>query len=208
LKELEIYLIRTSTGRHVIFSPSDIVEASERESTDHVRRSIHWLVQSKIRVVAWMGRVMSGAHRYYIRLEDRIDPAERILKAMASGGEFVVHYPASCTEATAFDVFKGILRKQRLKHVFWFVIDVVVCGVMVMFIPVLAPIPGPNVFLYYPFLRLLSHYRALRGIGKGLFTEAIQFKCLPELSGLEQNVRAAAERLKIRGLEQYLERMV
>jgi hypothetical protein len=205
---LDLYLIRTPRGRHIIFSPSDIVETSERISMDRIRRSIRWLVQSRFRLVAWMGRMMRGAHGYYIRLEDRIDPAERILKAMASSDDFVVHYPSSCNDATASDEFKGILRRQRLKHVFWFVIDVVVCGFMVLFIPVLAPIPGPNVFFYYPFLRLLSHYRALSGIGKGLFSEAIQFKCLPELSGLEQNVRAAAERLKIRGLEQYLERMV
>ena len=78
---------------------------------------------------------------------------------------------------------------------------------MVVFIPFLGPIPGPNVFFYYPFLRLLSHYKALSGIGRTLYTQRIQFKCLPELSGLEQNVRAVAERLQIRGLEQYLERI-
>src|SRR2546422_6292969 len=41
-------------------------------------------------------------------------------------------------------------------------------SVVLVFTPVLAPIPGPNVFFYYPFLRLLSHYRAIRGATSGL----------------------------------------
>ncbi|HLQ76200.1 MAG TPA: hypothetical protein VK210_02535, partial [Terriglobia bacterium] len=82
----------------------------------------------------------------------------------------------------------------------------------------LAPIPGPNVVLYFPLLRMLSHLRALRGTNSGLRSEEIEFRCLPDLVGLEENLRtpsvnrhavlAMAEGLKIRGLGRFLERMV
>jgi hypothetical protein len=97
-------------------------------------------------------------------------------------------------------------------------VDLVISAVAIVFTPILAPIPGPNVVLYFPLLRMLSHYRAIRGAGSGLRSIEIEFKCLPDLVGLEENLRtppfdrqavlALAEGLKIRGLEQFLERMV
>jgi hypothetical protein len=67
----------------------------------------------------------------------------------------------------------------------------VVSAIVLVFTPFLAPIPGPNVFFYYPFLRLLSHYRAIRGATSGLRSSGLEFKSLPEKSGLEDNPRLA-----------------
>ena len=63
-----------------------------------------------------------------------------------------------------------------------------------------------------------SHYRAFRGTHFALRSGWIEFKGLPELRALEENLRvssfdratihAMAESLKLRGLEQFLERMV
>jgi hypothetical protein len=91
-----------------------------------------------------------------------------------------------------------VLRRQRWKHIFWFSIDFVITGVVIMFTPFLAPIPGPNIFFYYPFLRLLSHYRAILGAASGLRSSDVEFKDLPELRGLADNLR---------GLTNFLERM-
>ena len=105
-----------------------------------------------------------------------------------------------------------------MRQVFWFIVDLIISAVAIVFTPILAPIPGPNVVLYFPLLRMLSHYRAIRGASLGLRSVEIEFKCLPDLVGLEENLRtppfdrrtvlAVAEGLKIRGLEQFLERMV
>ena len=81
---------------------------------------------------------------------------------------------------------------------FWFSIDFVITGVVIMLTPVLMPIPGPNFFFYYPFLRLLSHYRAILGALSGLRSRDVTFKDLPELSRLEDNLP---------GLATFLERM-
>src|SRR5207244_12616984 len=90
------------------------------------------------------------------------------------------------------------LKRQPLKHVFLLLIDFLITGIVIVSTPVLAPIPGPNVFFYYPFLTLLSHYRALLGAASGLRSSDVQFKDLPELRCLEDNLS---------GLTSFLERM-
>jgi hypothetical protein len=201
-----------------LFSPLDIVEGIEEESDDRVVKVISWFMRHRNRVVAWVGRVLKTAHEYYVKLEDRIDPGERVLKAMASAERFVVYYGPAQDSTDAELRFRSLLKRRRLRQLFWFIVDLVISAVAIVFTPILAPLPGPNVVLYFPLLRMLSHYRAIRGAGLGLRSVEIEFKCLPDLVGLEENLRtppfdrqavlAVAEGLKIRGLEQFLERMV
>lgn len=215
---LELYLIAAGNKRFVLFSPLNIVEGIEEKSGDRLVQGIAWFTRHRNRVVAWLGRVLKTAHEYYIKLEDRIDPGERVLKAMASAEEFVVYYGPAHDSTDAGSQFRSHLRRRRIRQVFWFIVDLIISAVAVVFTPILAPLPGPNVVLYFPFLRMLSHYRAMRGASSGLRSADIEFKCLPDLVGLEENLRtppfdrravlAVAEGLKIRGLEQFLERMV
>jgi len=188
---LDLYLIRSRTRRCLLFSPSDSLSAIEAESTDGLRQFIAWVSRRKNRVFSWIGRGLRSIHDYYVRLEDKIDPVERVLKAMASTNLYTV-YGQDRSE------FHRVLRRQRWKHTFWFSIDFVITGVVITFTPILAPIPGPNLFFYYPFLRLLSHYRAIRGASSGLNSREIQFKDLPQMIGLEDNFP---------GLSRFLERM-
>jgi hypothetical protein len=190
-KPLELYLIPQRNGRHSLFSPPEALAAAETESSDRVRQSIEWLTRRPNRVVAWIGRGVRTAHDYYIKLEDKIDPGERVLKAMASTKEYIVYTRRP-------SALKNVLKRQRWKHAFWLAIDLALTGVVIMLTPILAPIPGPNLFFYYPFLRLLSHYRALRGASSGLDAKTIQFKDLPELTSLEHNLPP--------GLARFLER--
>jgi len=190
-KPLDLYVIRTLGGRSVLFSPTDTLATFEAASNDHVKQFMEWFARRQNRVVAWIGRGVRSLHDYYQRLEDKIDPIERVLKAMASTNRYVVYTPDRLA-------FERALRRQRWKHGFWFSIDVVITAVVIVFTPILAPIPGPNLFFYYPFLRLLSHYRALRGTASGLNSPEIQFKDLPEPSSLAHNLP---------GLARFLERM-
>jgi hypothetical protein len=178
-------LIPARGGRYVLFSRPDDLIAVEAESTDHVRQFIDWLSHRPSRILSWVGRGIRSLHDYYLKLEDKIDPVERVLKAMASTNQYRVytHDP---------EAFRLILSRQRWKHVFWFSLDFVITGVVIIFTPILAPIPGPNLFFYYPFLRLLSHYRAIQGALSGLHSSEIEFKDLPELRSLEDNLPGLA----------------
>jgi len=190
-KSLDLYLISTQGGRSVLFSASDALANIESQSTDRVRQLIEWLSRRQTRIFSWIGRGVRSLHDYYTRLEDKIDPVERVLKSMASADRYVVY-------ARDREAFQRTLKQQRWKHIFWFSIDFLITGVVIVFTPFLAPIPGPNLFFYYPFLRLLSHYRAILGALSGLRSSDIQFKDLPELRGLEDNLP---------GLARFLERM-
>ena len=213
-RPLDIYLIGMKKGRIALFSPAESLEAFEAESDDKIRRGIAWITARPWRLLAWMGRVLQSGHGYYLRFEARIDPLERVLKAMASASRFrVIHSPARTPEE-AHKQMQSKVRGQGFKHLFWAVLDLLVSIAAIA----LAFIPGPNVMGWYPFLRALSHYRALRGSRAGLASSQIEFKCLPELGSLEENlqassfdktkVHAVAEDLKISGLQQFLERMV
>jgi K+-H+ exchange-related protein len=198
LKILDLYFIPTRNKGYVLFGPPEILKAFESDSNDRVLRFIGWFVRHPNRLLAWVGRVLRAGHGYYVRLEDRIDPGERVLKGMASAERFVVHFLRNQNGGQIGREFERVLKRQRLKHIFWFSVDLVFCAVVLVFTPFLAPIPGPNVFFYYPFLRLLSHYRAIHGATSGLRSSAIEFKSLPELRGLEENLP---------GLATFLERM-
>ena len=215
---LDLYLIAARNNRYILFSPLDVVEVFEEESGDRIVRFIAWVRNHRNRVVVWVGGVLNTAHEYYIKLEDRIDPGERVLKAMASTTRYVIYHSPSPESVDAKTRFRAILKRQRIKQLFWFSIDLAISAVAIVFTPVLAPIPGPNVVLYFPLLRMLSHLRALRGTNSGLRSEEVEFRCLPGLIGLEENLRTPsinrlallemAEGLKIRGLGQFLERVV
>lgn len=217
---LDLYLIATRNKRYILFSPLDVVSELEESSGDRIARFIGWFKRHRNRVVAWVGKVLKAGHDYYLKLENRIDPGERVLKAMASTEQFVVYHGPVRDGRDHADMnaeFRAVLKRQRFKQGFWFAVDVVLSVAAVILTPFLGALPGPNVFLYFPVLRMLSHYRALRGTSQGLRSD-IEFKCLPDLVGLEENlrtpsfdrgaVRVLAERLKIQGLEQFLERMV
>src|SRR5437764_3181983 len=138
MPRLDLYLIPIHNRRAVLFSPHDALALAEAQSTDRVRQFIEWFARRRSRFVAWVGRGIRSLHDYYLKLEDKIDPVERVLKAMASTRQFVVHTQAP-------EEFQRTLRRQRWKHAFWFSIDFMITGVVIIFTPFLAPIPGPNV---------------------------------------------------------------
>src|SRR4051812_2718295 len=170
-RELDLYLIPTRRGRYVLYCRAEVLEDIESQSGHRIRQFIDWVMRRRIRIVAWAGRVLNTGYNYYVKLEDRIDPQERVLKAMAAETPFVVHFIRQKDRQSIGDEFERVLKRQRVKHVFWFAVDVVVSAVVLVFTPVLAPLPGPNVMFYYPVLRVLSHYHAIRGTKFGLHCE-------------------------------------
>ena len=70
-----------------------------------------------------------------------------VREAMATTNQFVVYTQVPVE-------FYRELRRQRWKHVFWFLIDFLLTGVVIVFTPFLAPIPGPAATL----LSLRSFY--------------------------------------------------
>jgi len=211
---LEIYLITFKGGKVRMFAPADVVERFENESDDRIRRFITWLQEHRSKVLAWLGRMLYSGRGYYMKLEARLDPVERVLKAMDQTDRYVINHSTASDTPQARKNFFARVRRQRIKHVFWCAVDFILSVASLA----IAFLPGPNVVGWYPFLRSLSHYRAFCGTRAVLRSRSVTFKGLPELRSLEVNlqapgfdrrgIRAIAEDLKINGLEQFLERMV
>src|SRR5262245_34146052 len=89
---LDLYLIPTRKGRYVLYSRPEVVEVLEAESGHRIRQAIAWIMRHPYRIVAWVGRALNSAYSYYVKLEDRIDPQERVLKAIGVAGRFTIHF--------------------------------------------------------------------------------------------------------------------
>lgn len=208
-----VYMVGTRRYRPALFLPPESIEICLRGKRDQIRGVIRRMMLHRNRLIRWIGRVFRAGHRFYQKLEDRIDPLERMLKALNGPSTLRVLYGSS---RQARDDFRDMLRGQVVRHMAWVVTDAALTVVAVAFSPFLVPIPGPNVILYYPALRVVSHYRAMSGARKALNDSELVFEAREELEQLERRLRAGATpgagcagaQVRVPGLESFLEKMI
>lgn len=169
---LDVYLIRSDRRRPVVFVSRKGLAAYSASEKDRFLRFVRRMMRSRNRVVRFVGRVTRMGHRYYQKLEDRIDPHERMIKTLNYPGPLRVLHSRELEGRRDLEV---CLRRQVIKHTTWVGLNGFVTLIAVILAPVLVPIPGPNVSFFYPFLRLLSHYQALRGARRGLADTSLRF---------------------------------
>ena len=95
----------------------------------------------------------------YQALIDRFPLHERLCTLLGSSDSIQVHYPDSLKVEDARYTFDHFLRRQISKHRFWLTIN----GILASMGALLMPLPGPNIFFFYPAVRAFSHYRARSG---------------------------------------------
>src|SRR5204863_3910330 len=132
---LTVYLVAIRTDKYLPFISSEVVAQAEAQSDDRIRRGVQWVERRQNRIVAWMGRTLQTAHKYYMKLEDKIDPVERVLKTLPATRSFMVHYGPPSDDDRAQEKLTSVLRRQRRKHVLWFAADLVISSVVVVFTP-------------------------------------------------------------------------
>ncbi len=207
-----VYMVRVRRFRTTLFVPPESMAVAEAGQRDRIRAFIRRLMAHPNAVVRWLGRVFRAAHDFYRRLEDRIDPLERMLKALNGPSALRVLHAG---HPRPRDEFRGLLRGQVTKHAVWLVVDGVVSAAAVAVSPFLAWIPGPYVLLYYPLMRLLSHRRALKGARNAAHAATVVFEESAELGRLEENLRSGASPsvgcdragIRVTGFGAYLERL-
>lgn len=201
---IDVYLVRTRR-RSVLFVTRRALAAYAASEKDRFLKFVRRMMRSRNRAVRFVGRVTRAGHRYYQRLEDRIDPQERMIKALNYPGTLNVwHAPG----VAAREVFNQRLQRQVYKHTSWVVIDGGLTVVAILLAPILVPIPGPNVSFFYPFLRLLSHRQALRGARRARSDDSVRFREMPELDGVAERVsNGGGSPEAIEGLHDFLRRV-
>jgi hypothetical protein len=110
-------------------------------------------------------------HSAYEVLKQRFDPQENVCAALRHAKELRIHHGTSLSADTANGCFQDFLSKAETKHRRWMCIDL--C--LALFGSLLTPIPGPNVFFFYPAVRALSHYFAMKGTQTARQVELLSF---------------------------------
>lgn len=183
-----------------------------------VNRVVHQLACRKSRWAGFAKNLIVTVRDYYLKLEHKIDPMERVFKRMRHVSRMNVNFSPALEESVARRKFENLLVVQRNKHLFWVGVDFVLTIVAILLTPLLVPLPGPNIFLYFPGLRMFSHSLAWKGTLNGLKLEDKVFTPLTEISGIEQvlnqrvsevefeHLRDLSRRIKLEHLPKFLEK--
>jgi hypothetical protein len=214
---MNFYLIQLKKDSVVLYTEEQQVDAASSpdlssDSSNPLDRLLARLASKKGRLARSLRNSIVFVRESYAKVEDKIDPMERVLKRLRHTTQLDLSYSPSLGESTALKKFEALLSRQKNKHALWTGVD--------FFLSILAliliPLPGPNLFLYYPALRTVSHYLARRGALQGLKLESKRLLPLPEISEIElifnqkpfdfEKIRSLSEKLKLEQLIPFLER--
>ncbi len=176
-----------------------VVEIVSAPSEDVVTGSGRW------------SRIKKGVHQTYRRLMDRVDYHERLCSQLRHATDLQVYHPSSIHSAEAQDRLRDFLRSCYSKHSRWVGIDAILA--IVVGIP-LMPLPGPNIFFFYPAARTLGHYLARKGAQHALNCDNLSFHSEPlidqvqnhlqDLKTMQDTLAELVERYQLPDLERLL----
>ena len=215
---MDFYLIQIGK-RWVLYAEDLPVPGGEAgRSQNHVDRIIRKLAARGTWWATGMSRLIRAVRDGYYELQNRLDPMERVFKRMRHAGPMRVHFSSSLAESEARARLKSLLVGQRNRHGAWMIFDGLLALGMLPLAPVLVPIPGPNLFFYYPALRTFSHWVAWQGVLAALRQMPPQLVAQEEIAGLEDaigrggvpdsraEIRDLASRLKLEQLPEFIAR--
>ncbi len=158
-------------------------------------------------------RLKAEVKRYYQLLEEKLDYQERLCNDLRYAEDLKVHHASSLRQEEAQRDFKEFLKRRYKKHFRWLWID----GVLAMLGGALTPVPGPNVFFFYPAARTLGHYLAMKGAKKVLTATSFSLQSEPLIDEIQERldeletaraiIEALEKRYNISSLEGHLRKL-
>ncbi len=214
---MDFYLFETRRGSSVLYTEGERIDPTTHEElkpdySNPVDRFLEKLSQRKGRFSVFLRNLILLVRSSYYKLEDRIDPMERVFKSMRHAqGLNLCHSPQLDT-MKASKRLSALLESQQKKHLFWGAVDFVFTIAAILFSPILIPLPGPNFFFYYPIARLFSHILARRGATHGTRITARTFTPVAEIQEIEFELNQQRDPLDFdkigqAGLKLHLERL-
>lgn len=157
-------------------------------------------------------KLRSRIHDGYQRLKERFSHEERVCSDLRHANQLELFFSPRWSQETAEEKLRGFLKRNYRKHTRWMWID----GVVACFGALLTPIPGPNMFFFYPAVRTFSHFLAREGAGKALklptssehetMIEDVQ-RSVNKLETVRPEVYALQEKHNIQDLEYQLKHL-
>ncbi len=182
---MDSYLIHIGKRRVLYAEEVPVPKGETGHSPDPVDRIIRNLAARDVWWATGISRLIRAVRDGYYELQNRLDPMERVFKHMRHAGPMRVHFSSSLSESEARGRLKSLLVGQRNRHGAWMIFDGLLALGMVPLAPVLVPIPGPNLFFYYPALRTFSHWLAWQGGLAALRQVPPQLVAQEEIANLE-----------------------
>lgn len=136
-----------------------------------------------------IARIKAGALRAYDALSHRFDHQENTCAQLRHASQLHLRHPDTLHWREAMEVFENFLKVRRSKHYRWRILNLLAAG----FGALLTPIPGPNVFFFYPAARLVGHHFALSGIARAETLGVGSVEAEPLLTRMEQNLQRLDE---------------
>jgi len=185
---MDSYLIQIGKRWVLYAEDPPLPEGEAGRSQDRVDRIIQGLAERGVWWATAVSRLIRAVRDGYYELQNRLDPMERVFKRMRDAGPMRVHFSSALSESEARARLKSLLTVQRIRHGVWMIFDGLLALGMVPLAPVLVPIPGPNLFFYYPALRTFSHWLAWQGVLSALSQMPPQLVAQEEIAGLESAI--------------------
>jgi len=220
---MDFYLIRSRKNSVILYTETEQLSPQTHpdpisDSPNLVDRFIARLSTKKGRLAGFLKKLIVLIRDTYYKLEHKIDPMEQVFKRLRHASHLNLFYSPGLSEAEASEKFEALLIRQKNKHTFWAGVDFIISIFTFFLSPILIPLPGPNLFLYYPALRTVSHYLARRGARHGLTVKERRLAPLPLISDIEvvlnqrgssrefARIHHLAQQLKLEHLHHFLER--
>jgi len=140
---------------------------------------------SGTRAQGFRHRVKTAVKAAYNELRKRFDYQENVCAHLRHASTLcLVHSPRlSPDEAQART--RRFIQERIQKHRKWLIVD----SVLALFGSLLTPLPGPNIFFFYPAARALSHYFAYKGTMKVSAVFPLRTKEDSRLKSVEENMQ-------------------
>ncbi len=109
-------------------------------------------------------RMRDSIHAAYQKFKERFDHNELVCGNLRHAESLQVVHQSGLSAVEVEKKLRRFLELRYSKHRRWLVVDflLAVAGI------VLTPLPGPNIFFFYPAARALAHYFAKTGAKKAL----------------------------------------
>jgi len=121
---------------------------------------------------------------FYANFKENFDPQENVCSTLRHADKIILVHPESITEVESKDIFTKFLNRSGKKHGIWMVINTILS----LMGGILTPIPGPNLFFFYPAARAVSHYFARKGVKTAKELDRKDFTTNSLLDTIQKNI--------------------
>ncbi len=129
----------------------------------------------------WWLRLQSRIRNGYRRLRQQFAYQERMLGRLRHADRLSVFHAVGRDSARVEKDLRKHLRVGYSKHSTWLVVD----AALALLGGLLAWLPGPNIFFFYPAIRALGHYLARKGASRAGQVE-LSFSIEPLIDRVEE----------------------